>query len=48
MGQIRPSDRPPDWDRIRGNKSALEKEDAMFVDFTGSIKKVYTIFHAAL
>jgi len=42
MGQNRPSDRPPDWDRIRGNKAALEKEDAMFIDFTGSIKKDYS------
>ena len=41
MGQIR-SDRPPDWSRISRNKSTLEKEDAMFIDFIGSIKADYS------
>jgi len=40
MGQIRPSEVPPDI-RISGNKSALQKEDAMFIDFTESIKADY-------
>ncbi len=38
MGHIQPSGQAPDWHKISGNKSALEKQDAMFIDFMGSIK----------
>ncbi len=42
MGQNRPPTLSPGRDsRIIGNKSALEKGDAMFIDFTKSIKTGY-------
>ena len=39
MGQDRPPTLHPGHDiRISGNKSALEKDDARFIDFTANIK----------